>query len=107
MEAFGKVHPSHRSYHQWDQMREEERQLHRRDMAHLYVETAARYQHDAIFLHPNPGREEEIVRQLDLVRQESDEQYFTMIHGDATYGIPSGSEMTDFTARLVEEPEKM
>ncbi|MFT7693553.1 MAG: uroporphyrinogen decarboxylase [Candidatus Latescibacterota bacterium] len=107
MEAFGKVHPSHRSYHQWDQMREEERQMHRRDMAHLYIETAERYQHDAIFLHPNPGREEEIVHQLDLVRQESGEQYFTMIHGDATYGIPSGSEMTEFSARLVEEPEKV
>ena len=29
MEAFGKVHPSQRSYGQWDQMSETERKLHR------------------------------------------------------------------------------
>ena len=28
MEAFGKVHPSHRSYHQWVQMEEKERRKH-------------------------------------------------------------------------------
>ena len=27
MEAFGKVHPSHRNYRQWDQMEEKEREL--------------------------------------------------------------------------------
>ena len=31
MEAFGKVHPSHRLYSQWGQMEEKERDLHRRD----------------------------------------------------------------------------
>ena len=55
MEAFGKVHPRHRNYGQWDQMEEKERQLHRRDMADLYIATAERYEHSAIFLHPNPG----------------------------------------------------
>ena len=39
MEAFGKVHPSHRSYHQWDQMQAAERQLHRIDMAELFIAT--------------------------------------------------------------------
>ncbi|MCU0523030.1 MAG: hypothetical protein MUF84_20380, partial [Anaerolineae bacterium] len=62
MEAFGKVHPSHRSYHQWVQMSDEERQLHRVDMADLYIATAERYEHNAIFLHPNPGDLEEVLR---------------------------------------------
>src|ERR1035437_8124994 len=31
MEAFGRVHPSHRNYDQWLQMEEKERDLHRRD----------------------------------------------------------------------------
>lgn len=35
MEAFGKVHPSHRHYSQWGQMEEAERQLHRADMSTL------------------------------------------------------------------------
>ena len=55
MEAFGKVHPSHRSYGQWDQMQAKERQLHREDMADLYIATAERSEHGAIFLH-NRGR---------------------------------------------------
>ncbi|MBT7161426.1 MAG: hypothetical protein HN904_01535, partial [Victivallales bacterium] len=49
MEAFGRVHPSQRVYGKWDQMEEKERQLHRRDMASLYIETAERFEHDAIF----------------------------------------------------------
>ena len=40
MEYFGKVHPSHRNYSQWHQMTEKERQLHRLDMARLYIDTA-------------------------------------------------------------------
>jgi uroporphyrinogen decarboxylase len=52
MECFGKVHPSHRNYRQWDQMEERERQLHRNDIADLYIATAERFDHDAIFLHP-------------------------------------------------------
>ena len=107
MEAFGKVHPSHRSYHQWDQMEEKERQLHRQDMADLYIATARRFEHSAIFLHPNPGTEEETLRLIDLVRQRSGDSFFLMLHGDATYGVPSGGQMTAWCARLVEEPDKV
>src|SRR5512144_1777799 len=80
MEAFGRVHPSHRSYSQWMQMEEKERQLHREDMARLFIETAERYEHSAIFLHPNPGSEEEINRLVDTVRELSGDRYFLMIH---------------------------
>jgi uroporphyrinogen decarboxylase len=107
MEAFGKVHPSHRSYHQWDQMGEAERQLHREDMADLFIATAERCAHDAIFLHPNPGREQEALRLIELVRDKTGDAYFLMLHGDATYGIPSGAEMVEWSARLVEEPDKV
>ena len=105
MQAFGKVHPSHRSYHQWVQMSEEERRLHREDMADLYIATAERYEHSAIFLHPNPGDEEEVRRLIDLVREKSGDRYFLMIHGDATYSIPGGEEMAAFSYRLVDDPE--
>ena len=104
MEAFGRVHPSHRRYHQWDQMTEQERQLHRKDMADLFIQTARRFGHDAIFLHPNPNREEEVFRLVDLIREESGDSFFLMLHGDATYSIPSGAEMEAWCVRLVEEP---
>jgi len=107
MEAFGKVHPSHRSYHQWDQMEEKERQLHREDIADIHIRTAERFEHSAIFLHPNPGREEETIRLIDLVREKTGDRYFLMIHGDATYSVPSGEDMVEFSYRMVDDPEGM
>lgn len=107
MEAFGKVHPTHRAYFQWDQMEEKERQLHREDMADLYIATAERYEHSAIFMHENPGSLEETMKLADTIRDKSGDKYFLMIHGDATYSIPSGEQMLDFSYRLADEPEKM
>ncbi|MGQ9629855.1 MAG: uroporphyrinogen decarboxylase family protein [bacterium] len=107
MEAFGKVHPSHRNYSQWDQMEEKERQLHRSDMAELYIATAERFEHSAIFIHPNPNREEEVFRLIDLIREKAGDRYFLMLHGDATYGIPDGDHMAEFCYRLADEPERV
>jgi len=107
MEAFGKVHPSHRNYHQWDQMQEQERQLHRRDMADLYLKTAKRFGHSAIFIHPNPNTFEETCRLVDLIREKSGDTYFIMKHGDATMGIPGGDGIETLSYRLVDEPWKV
>lgn len=107
MEAFGRVHPSHRSYLQWDQMSEKERQMHRQDMADIFIATAERFEHSAIFLHPNPGTDEEIFRLIDIVREKSGDKYFLMLHGDATFGVPDGSRMVEFSCRLKDEPEKV
>ena len=54
-------------------MTEAERQHHRKDMAQVYIDTAEGFEHDAIFLHPNPEDLEETVRLIDLVREMSDE----------------------------------
>jgi uroporphyrinogen decarboxylase len=102
MEAFGKLHPSHRNYARWDQMVESERRLHRNEMADIFIMTARRYEHSAIFLHPNPDREEEQMRLIDLVREKSGDEFFLMLHGDATYGIPNGRNMTEFAVWLYE-----
>ncbi|MBX7256587.1 MAG: uroporphyrinogen decarboxylase family protein [Candidatus Hydrogenedentes bacterium] len=102
MEAFGKVHPSHRNYAQWDQMTDAERALHRNEMADIFVETARRYEHSAIFLHPNPWNEDEALRTIDLVREKSGDEYFLMLHGDATFPIPNGDDMMDQTVWFYE-----
>ena len=93
MEAFGRVHPSHRNYDQWLQMEEKERDLHRRDMADLYIATAERYEHSAIFIHPNPGTPEELGRMVELISERTGDRYFLMAHGDATFAVPNGAEM--------------
>lgn len=107
MEAFGKLHFSQRSYAQWDQMEEKERRLHRNEMADLYIATAERFEHSAIFIHPNPGTFEETVRMIDLIREKSGDRYFLMLHGDATFGVPGGGAMEAFAVRIAEEPEKV
>jgi uroporphyrinogen decarboxylase len=107
MDAFGKVHPSHRNYEQWLQMEESERELHRHDMADLYIATAERYEHSAIFLHPNPDTMDETIRLTDLIREKSGDRYFLMRHGDATLGIPDGENIATFGYRLIAEPERV
>ena len=104
MQAFGKVHPSHRSYHQWDQMSDAERQTHRLVIAQLYIDTAERFGHDAIFLHPNPGTIDESQRLIDLVRDLTGDQYFLLMHGDSTFAIPDGEKMIEFSYRMADEP---
>ena len=106
MEAFGKVHPTQRYYAQWDQMSESERQLHRNEMADIYIMTAERYEHSAIFIHPNPNTFDETCRTIDLIREKSGDKYFIMMHGDATYSIPNGREMEKWSAWLYEDMER-
>jgi len=107
MEAFGQVHPLHRNYVQWIQMEEKERHLHRVDMADLYIATAERFEHSAIFIHPNPNTVKEACHLIDLIREKRGDRYFLMMHGDATYAIPVGGGLAEFCYRLADEPEKV
>lgn len=104
MEAFGKVHPSHRAYNQWGQMEKQERDLHRHDMADIYIATAERYDHSAIFIHPNPDDVDETIRMIDILRAKTGDRYFIMRHGDATFSIPDGTQMFGFAERVADDP---
>ena len=75
-------------------MRKVERQLHRNEMADIFIATAERFDHSAIFIHPNPDTEEERWRMVDLIRENTGARYFLLMHGDATFGIPT---MTEFS----------
>ena len=107
MEVLGKVHPSHRSYSQWNQMSAVEKRLHIDDMAGIYIDIAKKYKHSAIFIHPNPGRPDDTLRLLEHIRELSGDEYFIMMHGDVTPSIPDGEHMMEFSAMIYEEPEKI
>lgn len=114
MEAIGRIHPCHRNYSQWYQMSRTERRLHLKDMALSYIEIAEKYDHSAIFVHPNPSPIGEMpddinaTREiLETIRELSGDQYFLMIHGDPTYPIPTGDTMMEFSVMMYEEPEKI
>ena len=111
MEAFGKVHPLHRHFTQWKQMSETERQLHRRDIAETYIMTARHYEHSAIFVHGQDiwerEKNEETMQILDCIREISGYEFFLMMHGDATYAIPDGNRLVDFTMEIADHPQKV
>lgn len=107
MEAFGKMHPSHRLYDQWNQMSAAEQELQITDLANVYIDTAKRYNHSAIFVHGGPGGLEGFQRVLEKIRELSGDEYYLMAHGDPTFAIPDGDNMMEFSTMMYEEPEKM
>ncbi len=105
LEAVGKIHPEHRRYYQWSQMSKTEKRLQLNDMADSYLEVAKKYKHSAIFVHPNPGDFDNIVRILEIIREKSGDEYFLMLHGDPTFSIPDGDNMSEFAERLYNDKE--
>ncbi|MDD5458041.1 MAG: uroporphyrinogen decarboxylase family protein [Phycisphaerae bacterium] len=111
MEAFGRVHPSHRFYKQWNQMSLNERKLHIRDIASLYVVTAQKYEHSAIFFHSPKGwtdnnSDQGIMHALEEIRRVSGMEYFLMIEGDITCGLPNGDKIMNFVSELADNPQQ-
>ena len=109
MEAFGRVFPSHRYFRQWDQMSETERHLHRRDVADLLVQVARRYEWSAIFPNFPDGWTDlaDNLTVLEHIRELSGEDYFLMVHGDATYSVPGGDHMMEFISRIADAPQSV
>ena len=105
MEKFGKVHPSHRAFYQWNQMSAKEQDAQMTDAAQVYIDTAKAYGHSAIFVHPNPGDFDSTVKLFTKIREISGDEYFLGMHGDTTFDTPNGSNMVDFSVRLYEEPD--
>lgn len=105
MEAFGRVHPEHRNYRQWDQMTKTEQALHRQDIAETYLLTAQRFEHSAILAHSTVGTAEENAELVNEIHRQSGDTYFIMLHGDPTFAIPDGETMLEWTCRLADDPQ--
>ena len=108
MEAFGRVHPHQRRYKQWDQMSDSERELHRKDVADLYATCAREFGHAGVLFHsPEGWHEDDTRRSLEHLQELSGGDYLTLLHGDATYGLPNGDAMMDFVMQLADDPQGM
>ncbi len=106
MEALGRVHPLHRRFEQWDQMSGREKDLHRRDVADLYVAKLRRFGLAATIHHaPIDWSEEDIRLSVEHVRELDGWNHAVCIHGDATYSLPDGDGMMEFAVRMGEEPQ--
>ncbi len=107
MEKFGKVHPSHRGFAQWNQMSAKEQEMQINDAADVYIETARAYGHSAIFPQSFHHADDTFKRFLRALKHRSNDEFYVCIHGDPTYAIPNGDDMIDFSVRMYEEPEKL
>ena len=47
------------------------------------------------------------IRTLELIREMSGQDYFLMVHGDATYSLPSGNDMMDFVGKIADHPQEV
>lgn len=109
MEVFGRVHHCHRVFGQWDQMSPREKDLHRRDIADVYVQIARRYEHSGIFVQGVAGWKgnDDAMLTVQAIREMSGMDYLVVMHGDATYSVPSGERMMEFVERIADQPQKM
>jgi uroporphyrinogen decarboxylase len=108
MEVFGRIHPNQRQYLQWDQMSEHERDLHRKDVADLYVTVLRRFELSSMIFSSPPGwKEEDTALALEHVRKLDGQEHATCLHGDATYSIPTGEQMMDFVMQFADQPQEM
>jgi uroporphyrinogen decarboxylase len=108
MEVLGRVHPNNRTYHNWIQMTETERILHRKDIADLHIASAEHFnQHGFLYHVPKGWEESDLMQSLEHVREISEMEYFVSLHGDATYAIPNGDDMMDFVIALHDNPDKL
>jgi uroporphyrinogen decarboxylase len=105
MEELGKVHPSHRRFSQWQQMSARERRLQLEDAAYCFTETARRYNHSAIFVHPSVHEIDAVRELLEIIRETTGDEFFIMMHGDSTFSIPNGDEMMEFSVSMYDRPE--
>lgn len=91
MEAIGKIHPQHRCFDQWDQMSRREQDLHVKDIAETYIQTAEKYDHSAIFVQMDTSNMkyfDRIVRILEEIRNQSGSVcriYYTLSEGYSGY----------------------
>jgi uroporphyrinogen decarboxylase len=105
MELLGKVHPEHRSLHQWGQMSNEERRLQIADAGNVYIDIARRYDHSAIFVIPPRGMPEGERLIAEYIRERTGGEFFLCCHGDTTIAVPSGQEMAELSYQLIDSPE--
>lgn len=108
MEKLGKVHPEHRKFFQWGQMSVKEKELQLKDMAYCYGEIAKLYHHSAILINPFlPGDINDHVRFLEILVEEYGREFFILMHGDPTMGIPNGDQMMEVAELLYDNPQQI
>ncbi len=90
----------------WQSATEKEKEKMFHENAALFVEVAETLDYSIIMDTRSPG-EAGIIRNAQLIHEMVGEVYLLIVHGDATFSIPDGNNMTDFVVQLYEHPDEM
>jgi len=90
----------------WDKASEKERDKMFHENAQLLVDVARRLDYCIIMDSYSPG-DDGYIRTAKLIRELAGDDYIIIVHGDATYSIPGGGNMTDFVVQLYEQPDEV
>ena len=98
-----------RSYHQGDAWKgasaaDRDRMAH--ENADLLATMAERLDYCVVMDTYSPG-EAGMIENVRLMRSMVGDRYLHIVHGDATFAIPSGTNMMDFVASLAERPDEV
>jgi uroporphyrinogen decarboxylase len=74
--------------------------------AELYVEVAERLDY-AIIMDTSSPDKEGLATTVKLIRRQVGDRYLLICHGDATFAIPSGSDMEEVAIAFFERPDEM
>lgn len=90
----------------WQKATEKEKEKMFHENAQLFVDIAKRLDYNIIMDTRSPGIEG-VLENVRLIHQMVGDEYMLIVHGDATYGIPNGVNMTQFVADLYEKTDEM
>jgi uroporphyrinogen decarboxylase len=74
--------------------------------AEIYIEVAERLDYSLIMI-VGPHEAADIAATVKRIRALAGDRYLLICHGDATFAIPSGSDMVDMAVAFFERPEEM
>ncbi len=96
----------YRSPEEWQAATSTERARMIQANAELYLEVAERLDH-ALIMIVGPHEKEDIAATVNLIRQQVGDRYLLICHGDATFAIPTGTDMVEMAVAFFETPDEM
>lgn len=105
-ELLGKKHPSHQDWTGWEAVSGAERARRIEECALIYLHSAERMGHSAIFFQA-PSLERDFIEMARVIREHAGDRFFIMVHGDATFSIPNGEQYMEFVYNLADKPDDM
>lgn len=91
----------------WRKATSKERERLLKENAELYLEVAERLDYCILMLSYGVPDDDGLIAMAQHIHRLVGDRYLLLCHGDATFSIPTGSDMVEFAAAFFERPEEM